>query len=356
MADFRLDANEYYNNQQPGLNTSYNTADLGNFATRSIGGGGGNMPAGAIIGGVASGISALGGLFKKNKKSSSGYTLPEAFQYDMIDNFEERMAQMQADLQKLDTMEQYFTQKMDMYQAAIDGQILDADVTKGLQEMNVSLIQSLGVSAQELADNGFLSSADMADLQALKELEAADYEDPRLKRELDEQKAQLLADMRRNGASPQEISQALNQFDVQAREAKFARSQELKQSQAGLISNRMGLRQGTIGQNINIANNSIAQTSGLLQSNLATIGFGSEMANNRLAGQSSLLQMGQGLRQEQQLAYTNLGEFKFSGRGKDYARRKSYDGMTQEEHRDFYTRMANAGVRNTRMIPSSAFE
>jgi len=119
-----------------------------------------------------------------------------------------------------------------------------------LRDSNIRLAQSLGQDAQSLIDNGFLDADDVDDLQFLADLESQDFTDPRLENQLNDERARLEQDLRRQGASAAVRAQALANFDRTAEESRFTRAEELRtgafQRTAGRIDIRSGLRQSNL--------------------------------------------------------------------------------------------------------------
>lgn len=292
-------------------NNPLNSEQQKNVATRS------GMDPMTAIGVGSAAVGLFSGIFG-NKKTEQGMTLPGFMGYEYIDQMSKNLEQINADMEKLSKLETYVNAKYDMMDKAISGQILPQDMQKQLMDMNMGLATSLGMSAQELAANGFMTEDDVNDLNRLKELESENLTDPRLENQLKEQKAQLMADMQRSGASPQEITQALGRFERDAEETRFTRANELRQSQGSMIQTRMGLRQGTQAFGQQQVMTSMGANQGMLDNSNNAVNMMSNLTQGRVNTGLAIGAQNSALRADANSQYTTAGQMKFDGGQKQY--------------------------------------
>jgi hypothetical protein len=293
----------------PSASASAASGAAGGAAAGAMGG-----PVTAIAGGL---FGMMGGLAQGGGSSSqSGYTLPPEYEISLLQHFQDNLASLQKDFTSLTALKENYNTKLTVLNGMIDGTIPSVDAMKALTSSNMSIAQMLGGDAQALVKSGFLTADDAASINQLKELEAATYEDPALKQQLSDQRSRLDQDLRRQGSSPAERAQALAQFDRDAQSQSFKRSQELKTSQAGLISNRIGiganLRQQGFGQVVG----SLQAGQGQIASGQAGINMSSGLNQAGLQGNLALGQQQQSLEQQNISQYQELGKFLLSDRTK----------------------------------------
>lgn len=266
-------------------------------------------PWGAAIGGTAGFISGLFG--GGGSSTKSGYTLPPEYELQYLQQFQQSMDQMNQDYQKVG-------QAFDAYNTKINGlnDIISNGYTpqafQAIQQSNFQLGQTLGMNAQDLAKNGFITGEDQKGLAEMEKVASGNYSqvsNPVLEGQLNDQKRQLEQDLARSGVSPQQRAIALQQFDQSANNQRYGQAQQQFGLYGQLIGQRAGLRQQGYGQ----ATNTLGL--GMQQAGQYMSAFGALGQNygNQLQAQNSALSFQQGLRQEQQGAFTTLGQFKLSG-------------------------------------------
>ena len=323
------------------------------FATTSAG----PLAVAGAVGAVAQGIGAIGSLFGGGSKQESGIKIPQEFEFEMLDSLSADLARSDEAMAQLDQIAQVFNQRMEVIQNSIDAQIPDNELQTQLRDTNIQLAQALGMSAKELAANGFMTEAEAADMEELDRLQSADLTDPRLENDLAEQKARLEQELRRGGASPAVRAQALARFEKDAEEARFTRSNALRNEQGQFIQNKIGIRQSIMGNNINQITGAIGTNQGLL-SNYNNLNV--QRAN--LAGQSA--SMGQSIINSQnaqgaykQQSFAQLGEYKLSGAAKRVLREgglgaSNFDSYEQlQDYREqTEARMKEAARRRFRSV------
>lgn len=267
--------------------------------------------AGAVIGG-------LGGLFGGGGESEQGLRLPKELEFKMLDDAFANMERLKADYQRASQVYDLYQQRFDTLAQSNQANVPPDEIRKQLASNTADLAMSLGTSVQDAIKNGFLSSADMEDLKALKDLESQDFKDPAYEAARAQQKQQLLQNLQRQGASPQQISQAMTEFDNQSTIGGFQVSQQLRASQSALISNRIGVRQGLQQQNFGFGQGALASQLGALGQYGQMIGQTGQLYGMGMQAAGQGFQIGQSLRQENQQMYKDLGGFIYSKQGKKY--------------------------------------
>jgi hypothetical protein len=276
---------------------------------------------GAAVGGIAGG---LGGAFgSSGSKTTSGYSIPPEYELQYIQQFQTQLGQMQQAYQQVQSLASAFSTKIDALNSIIGGGDKN-EALQALQQSNYNIAQGLGMSGEDLVKNGFMTAADKADVDKMSQLAGSPdqlVKDPALEQQINQQRAQTTLDLKRQGASPAAIAQALQKYDMAAEQARFQRSQDLKSTglnQIGqVISTRAGLRQQGFGQAQNTLNQNLGftgQALGLLGSNYG----------QQLSAQNQALTMQSQIRGEQTNAFTTMGQFKFS----PYTSRAIESGLT----------------------------
>lgn len=196
----------------------------------------------AVVGGIAT-VAAAGitAAAQGGGSSASGFTLPPALELQMLDHFQENLRSLDEDYAKYRGMSEAYDSKIAAIDGLLNNTIPSADALRQITEANMNLAKHLNLSADELAQNNFLTPEEAAGLKKLEEMDSANFEDVPYKNKLADQKARLMQDLRRQGASQATIDQAMRQADRDIEEKMFTRSQELKTSQAALITGRLGL-------------------------------------------------------------------------------------------------------------------
>lgn len=273
---------------------------------------------GAAIGGAAGMlVGGVGGLLSGGE-SEQGLKLPKELEFKMLDDAFANMEKLKADYQRASQVYDLYQQRFDTLAQSNQANVPSEEIRKQLASNTADLAMSLGTSVQDAIKNGFLSSADIEDLKALKDLESQDFKDPAYEAARAQQKQQLLQNLQRQGASPQQISQAMTEFDNQSTIGGFQVSQQLRASQSALISNRIGVRQGLQQQNFGFGQGALASQLGALGQYGQMLGQTGQLYGMGMQAAGQGFQIGQSFRQENQQMYKDLGGFIYSKQSKKY--------------------------------------
>lgn len=276
-------------------------------------------PWGAVIGGAVGAVGGgLMGAFGSNGKSESGLKLPPELEFKMLEDSFNSMNQVKNDYAKAESMYKAYEDRFTMLAQAAEANLPPEETRRALAKSSADIALNMGLSLQDAVKNGFLTQSDEEDLNSLKALESQDFRDPAYDASRVQQKQQLMQNLQRQGASPQQISQALTDFDNTSVLGAFSRSEELRQSRAGLISNRIGIRSGLQQQNFGMAQSAVGTQLGVLGQSSQQIQGAANLYGMASQSGSAGLQTSQALRGELQNQYNQLGEFKFSSKAKQY--------------------------------------
>jgi len=273
------------------------------------------------VGAIAGAVGAVAGAFSSgsSQTSSSGYTLPPELELQMFQQFHQTQSGLEQYRQQIGSAMNALQAKLDTLNQAIGGTLPAADATKMLAQHNSDLASSLGMSAEEMVKNGFMTEDDAKTLTQMRSLtdQGNIFEDPQLKNQLQDQRRQLDQQLAQQGASPAMRAQALSQFDRQAQEQMFSRSQELKTSQSNLLSQQLqsslGARQAGFNQALQGYQAGQSQL-GFVQN---TLGQQAGLSNQGFQAGLQGAQAGSSLAQNQFGNYQQLGTFKFSNTAKN---------------------------------------
>ncbi|SRR5580765_4900620 len=204
-------------------------------------------PVAAVVGGAASAAGAIAGAVGGGgSSSSSGYTLPPELAMQMLSQFQKSLQGTQQQMQQNQQMIDIYNQRSNIINQTLQGSLPNDVAMKSLQQSTTQLAQMFGGNTMQAIQQGFIdkNSAEAAGLikeQAgqmqnydqgfldnLKTMESQDYVDPALKHQQEDQRRQLQQDLQRQGVSPAGQMAALNQFDRNASDQLFTRSQDLK--------------------------------------------------------------------------------------------------------------------------------
>ena len=313
MADYGAGASGAASGATAGA--SIGTAILPGWGT-AIGAG-----AGAIAGGIA-GLFGGGG-----SKTSSGYTLPPAYEAQLLSYFDSAQQNYAQQLSQIQSAMSAFRNKISLLDKGIAGTIPPKELTSQLAQHNAQLANALGMSAEDLVSNGFINEDDKSTLDQMRALSDSGntYTDPQLQNQLNDQRAQLNQTLAQQGASPAARAQALAQFDRDAQQQIFARSQNLKQTQSSLLGNTLNASLGAKNQGFNqavgafgVGQNQLqyVQNSLLNRGSLANMGLqgflaGNQAVNNQIGQQGAL--------------FNQVGQFKLSGETKNNIKKGAYN-------------------------------
>lgn len=302
--------------------------DIQNATNGAVSGASMGSMAGPFAAGVGAVAGGLLGLFGGGGQTqTSGLTLPPELEYQYLQDFSKQREQLQQLYTQSTQMAQQYQERFNILSDTMSGLIPAKESLAALTSNTLSLVNASGQSVQDLVKNGFLSDSDMEDLNSLKALESADFKDPVFEKARSDEKLRLLQQMRRGGASDQQIQQFLSRFDMDTTLGSFQASQQLKQSQAGLISNRIGIGQQVRQGNFGIAQQQI-QTG--LQAGSQYAGLIGQQGSLNQAGYqigSTGIQQQQQILDQQQQGYTTAGGFKFSKTAKNLIKQGKVEGI-----------------------------
>jgi hypothetical protein len=307
-------------------------ADLEGGVSGALGGAAAGAAIGTAVPGIGSAVGAVGGgllggvagLFGSGGSTETGMTLPPSLEYRMINDAYSRFQLIEQDYKRVQQMTQFYEQRYNMLSEDMLQGVPEAEVRQKLGRQTADMAANLGMPVGDAIKQGFLSQDDINDLQMLAKLEDADLRDPRYEQARDQQKQQLMANLQRQGASPEMISQALQDFENTSTVGRFEVADQMRTTRSALISNRMGLRQGSQRMWFDMGSSVINTQMGL-----------QNQWQNQMMGAAQLMNMGQqtavtgiglqaGLRGEQQGTYDALGQYKFSKDAKGYLKQDPF--------------------------------
>lgn len=256
---------------------------------------------------ITGGFGLLEGAASAQGQSQStvtGLTLPPEFELDLIDQVDNNLMNIRQDYQKNIEAYNLFDERMKIAQSSADNLIPDDETIARLRDNAIRLQEKIGLETEQMVEGGFLTQDEAQDLQQAKSLIYGEGElQGTAKEAFENQKAQMIADMRRNGASPSIIQQSLRQLENTFK-------QGTAQGILGLTEQRSILR-GRNYQNAGLAMDAV-------RGNLQAIGQGIQMqsglAGQRLEGRSLFAQMQERLRNEGLGQFQQLGQYKLSGK------------------------------------------
>lgn len=270
-------------------------------------------PVGAIGAGVAGLGDAIGGLFGGGGGSSqkSGYTIPPEYELQFLQQFQNQFSQMQSDYQTIGAAYNAYNDKIGALNNIIE-KGYSPENFQAIQQSNFQLGQTLGMDAQTMAKNGFITSKDQQDMQYMQGLiqghGQGGTKNQALEDQIGNQKRQLEQDLARGGVSPAQRAGALAQFEQSANQQRDQNSQQEFGQMSQLLAQRSGLRQ----QGYNQATNTLNQ--GMNMGNQYMAGYqqlGQNYAGQQNAAQN-MLQLQQGLRGEANQNFQLLGQMNLS--------------------------------------------
>lgn len=282
--------------------------------------------------------------------------MPPELMMNYIQQSQQQLQMLNQQYQKVQYLEQNYNQQLDVINEAIKGSMPTEEAVKSLQDQTLKIGQALGMSAKELAENGFMSEESAQQMQSLQiertqlNLERAgldkerasllaergvlegqlhglederqamaamigqESDDPELLRKQSEQRSQLEQELRRSGVKGAQLQRELSRFDQMAREerVRFGR-QEFEQH--GQIYG-MGVQQYGLGQQQLQAGQSLLQQ-GQAQLGLGYqgLGLGSQLLGQQLSGEAQGVQSALGLAGAQQSALDRLFDQRAAGIG-----------------------------------------
>jgi len=291
--------------------------------------------AGSVIGagaGIAGALSGGGG------QEQSGFTLPPEYERDLLSAFQTNLQQLEQDYTKSNQVTDNFLARLNTLDAMVRNAMPSGQAVKQLTEVNYNLARSLGLSSQEMVDQGYITEGDKTQLQTLEqerattqarlaELEKTGYTDPNLENQVRDQRRQLEQDLARQGVGPAQRSLALQQFDQQAAGARFTRAEELRsgQYQRTMGASQLGYQQGLGGlqagaalrqQGFGMAQQGYAATQQGMNQYLGSVQGLGQITQAGYGAQQEQLKTQQGLRGERLGGFQEVGKFLISDRTK----------------------------------------
>jgi hypothetical protein len=264
---------------------------------------------------AAAGLSSIWG---GGSKTESGLKLPPELELQMLRDGFQNLQQIRSDYQKADTMYKQYESRFNLLAQSAEANVPPEEVRRALAKNSADIALSMGQSIDDVIKNGFLSAEDKADIESLVALESQDFRDPAYDQARAQQKQQMMANLQRSGASPQQISQALTEFDNASVLGAFSRGEELRASRAGLISNRIGMRQGLQQGNFNMALGAMGAQQNVLSNAASQLQGAANLSGMGFQAAQGGLQTSQALRAELQNQYSQFGEYKFSKTAKKF--------------------------------------
>lgn len=265
---------------------------------------------------IASGAANVAGAVTSafsGSSTTSGFTLPPAYEIQLINYFDSQQKAIAGQQTNMAGIMKGFQDKMSALDGILNGSLPSAAGMKQLTDANMSLASHLQMSGEDLVANGFMSKDDVSTLQQLRDLNSApQVTDPQLQQQLSDQRARLNQDLMRQGASPAIRAQALAQFDRDATAQTFQRSQELKTSQAGLLTNTLQASINARTAGFNQAVGALNAGQGQVVAGTNQVGASSTLANTKLSGTISGQQEETALSQAGQEEFNQLGKYKLS--------------------------------------------
>lgn len=276
-------------------------------------------PWGAAIGaGVGGVVGGLGGFFGGGGSKESGIRLPPELEFRMLEDAFRQFDQIKQDYERADKMYSTYEQRFNLLAQSSEANLPPEEMRRALAKNSADIALSMGQNIDDLIKNGFLSAEDKADIDSLKNLESQDFRDPRYDQARVTQKQQLMQNLQRQGASPEQISQALSNFDNESTLGAFSRAEELRTAQAARIGNRIGISSGLRQQGFGMAQNTLSSQLGALGSYGQLAGQTAGLYGMGMQAGTAGLAANQGLRGEGQNLYNQLGEYSFSKDSKNY--------------------------------------
>lgn len=268
------------------------------------------LAAAPAIGALAGAGGAIAGAVQGggSSSSSSGYTLPPEYELQFLQQIQQNLQYTQQQYGAVNDIYNTFQQKLDTIYGAMQNTIPSNQALQQMQQINVGLAQQLGMSAQDMVKNGFMTPDDQKHLQDYQDAAQGKLVDPGLQQQHTEQRRQLQQDLARQGVPAAQQQIAMQQFDQNSRSEMFNRSVGLSQGIAGGLSLSQSLRQQGYNQAMGSSQNLMAQLGfaqqGMNQmANLGQMGYQAGMNNQ---------QYQLGLQNQANQQYQDLGQFKLS--------------------------------------------
>jgi hypothetical protein len=223
-------------------------------------------PWGALVGAGVGGAMGLAGGLMSDSDPGTLHLTPE-YEVAMLDYFQQAMSYNDYLLQQNADMQSIYNSRMSSVEQYMKGMLPSSQVMQQLQKSTMQIASRYGMDAMKAMQSGFLDeqtarmsgliedregqmfNANQEDLDALKTVESADYTDPRVENQINDQRRQLEQELQRSGVGPAQRQIALRQFENQANEMRFSTRQtaitETTQRAATKIASRMGMLSGS---------------------------------------------------------------------------------------------------------------
>lgn len=272
----------------------------------------------AIGAGAGAALGGLAGFFGGGGSKESGLRLPPELEFRMLEDAFRQFDQIKQDYERASKMYDTYEQRFNLLAQSSEANLPPEEMRRALAKNSADIALSMGQNIDDLIKNGFLSAEDKADIDSLKNLESQEFRDPRYDQARDQQKQQLLANLRRGGVEGEQLTQALANFDNESILGAFSRGEELRTAQAARIGNRIGISSGLRQQGFGMAQGTLNSQLGALGSYGNMIGQTAGLYGMGMQAGTAGLAANQGLRGEGQNLYNQLGEYSFSKDSKKY--------------------------------------
>lgn len=279
---------------------------------------------------IGAGLGLVSGLFGGGSKTESGFKLPPAMEFKMLQDSKQNLEMLQENIGEIDNLVAQFDQRINLISQGIEGTIPPQALTQQLTSINANIAMSLGADAQELIDNGFMDADDIARIEELDQYNDQEFVDQQFEQEFSMQRQALEQQMRRDGLTPGQIQQSLAAFDSNKAVERQQRGETLRQGafdrglmtlQAQQQSRQLGFGQATNAFQLGQAqqNQMYNQSFQGFQTMASLAGARQDAAMQGIGAQANLAGVSQSI-------YGELGKFKLDSRaadnvmaGKDYA-------------------------------------
>jgi hypothetical protein len=270
---------------------------------------------------VASAATGIAGAAMAPEPESGRLALPPELELQFMEQSQRGLDVLNRDIQRTQSLERSFNQRMNTLDQMIQGTIPTEQAVNDLQNQTRELATAFGGDTQALIESGFLTDDIRTELEDLRALEAEDFQDPELTRELQEQRSQLAQDLQRQGVRGAQFRQQMERFDQFAREEQFTRAEELRTGrtqrgvtriQAGLGAREAGFQRALGGAQF--GQSALEQLFGQRQTGVEGL---FQTGGARLQAGQQAIEQRAGLTGQAQQQFGQMGQFNFSGQLRD---------------------------------------
>jgi hypothetical protein len=267
-------------------------------------------PWGAAIGGIAGGIAGLFG--GGGETTQSGYTLPPEYELQYFQQMQKNFQQIQLAYKQSQSLYQIYNQRLETISKALQGTIPTDEALRGMTDTSMKLGLTLGMDAQTLAKNGYITASDQTQLEKMQRMteDPSKYKNAATENDIASQKRQLLQQLVRSGASPAQQAQALALFEQTAAQYRQQATNTMVGQMGQNIQLGAGLRQQGFGQAVS----AIGTMQGQIGAAQQSMGLLSSVYGGQYNAGQSTLQTQQGLRGEANAQFADLGKYQISDR------------------------------------------